>query len=190
MSLINSTRRMQTLNQLLKLEAHGVWFLRGELPDYAEEATCKEIYSRLDVMYQKAAIRYGSRSFTPVFKFSTQIKDADTMHPKLYLQLAKRGVHAAQFDVLDTLELELHFNGDHPQLRLKTETPLETHIRENGWKVNPDELKLLHDLVELTNKINNSSKHLKVSTDLLAGGLTIQTNYTNPVDQVRAALAR
>lgn len=184
-------KHVLTLDKLLKEATSGAWFFRNAMAEHMDEAALRELMKRLDVLYDRGVKQNAGRNYNPKYKFH-RTADMDTQEPKLFLQLHLPGNHFNNAEVVGEICLHLDLL-EHGCIRLSLppETEAEKLAREHNWKVSEAELEALDVVIAAAKALQElGSKHLPVQLDLGRDGVKISTGYYNPVDQVRAALAR
>jgi hypothetical protein len=185
------SQHLVEVDKLLKLSMSGSWFFKNQMQDYADESEIAEIAKRLDTLYDQGVKHNAGRSFNPKYQFH-RVADMDTQTPKVYLQLLLPGNHFNAAKLVGEICLHLSLE-DHGCIRLSLplETAAQKLAREHHWKVSEAELEALTTLIEAAKALQDlGSKNLPVTLDVGRDGVKISTGYYNPVDQVRAALAR
>jgi hypothetical protein len=188
---INDAQAIAALDELLKKDISGSWFFKNQMEDYMDDATFAEVQKRLDYLYKKAVVLNNGRAFNPKYRFS-RLVDADTHEPKVILLLTLPGNHFNEAKVVGELALNVVVGErGHISLTLPPEAPAKSLAREHSWNASEAELEALNRLIEAARDLQKlQSKHFPVEMLCQKDGIKIQTGYRNPVDQVRAALAR
>lgn len=191
MSLIKESREIEAVDKLLALKVSGSFFFKQEMADYMDEEAFAELRERLDHLYNKAVVFNCGRAFNPKYHFNRMV-DGDTQDPKVVLQLIMPGNTLMAAKVSGEIVLHVSFS-KHGALTLSL--PVESEAlklaRQNNWKASDEELEALTKLIEAAKTLQElGSKSFPVKLDVGRTGVTVQTQYYNPADQVRAALAR
>lgn len=191
MSLITETRHIEAVDKLLALNVSGSFFFKKEMADYMTESDITELQARLGQLYNKALVMNCARAFNPKYRFHRVI-DTDTQAPKVVLQLLMPGNALTPAQVAGEILLDMMFSKHGAlMLSLPIEAAAVKLARENNWKASDEELEALTILIEAAKRLQQlGSKNFPVQLDVGREGVTVRTNYHNPVDQVRAVLAR
>lgn len=191
MSLIKGTREIEAVDTLLALTISGSFFFRKEMAEYMAESVVIDVQKRLEHLYNKAVVFNCGRPFNPKYHFNRVI-GGDTQEPKVVLQLVMPGNTLVQAKVCGEIQLDLSFTSYGALvLSLPPESPAVALAREHNWSVSEAELEALDKLLMAAKTLQTlGSKHLPIEVACTKHGIKIHTGYHNPVDQVRAALAR